>query len=180
MIARLVLGYVLGVLAFIPHLTKAVDKEHSYKLAILMTSEVPGTLQVFYDTGAGLREADSVAVPLETERREYELPLPQGGYRLLRIDPGNQAGRYTIERAVIRRPDGSTYWPIPLAELRPVHQLSLIERTSERLVVESPPGSNDPQLLYAPALPFPLSLRPPSVGLLLARLRRLRLAPWFC
>jgi len=89
-IARLVLGYVLGVLAFIPHLTKAVDKDHSYKLAILMTSEIAGTLQVYYDIGAGLREADSVAVPLETERREYELPLPKGGYRLLRIDPGNQ------------------------------------------------------------------------------------------
>ena len=89
MIARLVLGYVLGVLAFISHLTKPVGEEHSYKLAILMTSEVPGTLQVFFDIGAGWREADSVAVPLETERREYELPLPQG-FRLLRIDPGNQ------------------------------------------------------------------------------------------
>ena len=169
-IARLVLGYVLGVLAFIPHLTKAVDKDHSYKLAILMTSEIAGTLQVYYDIGAGLREADSVAVPLETERREYELPLPKGGYRLLRIDPGNQPGRYTIERVAIRRPDGSTYWQIPLEELRPVHQLSLIERTGERLVVESPPGSNDPQLLYALPLPFPLSSRPPGVGLLLARL----------
>src|SRR4029434_3321101 len=120
--------------------------------------------------GAGFREADSVAVPLETERSEYELPLPKGGYRLLRIDPGNQPGRYTIERAVIRRPDGSTYWSIPLAELRPVHQLSLIERTSERLVVESPPGSNDPQLLYELSRPFPLSSRSSDVGLLLARL----------
>ena len=153
-----------------PASDETVGKEHSYKLAILMTSEVPGTLQVYYDTGAGLREADSVAVPLETERREYELPLPQGGYRLLRIDPGNQGGRYTIERAAIRSPDGSIYRAIPLGELRPVHQLSLVERTSERLVVDSPPGSNDPQLLYAPSLPFQLSSRPPSVGLLLARL----------
>jgi hypothetical protein len=169
-IARLVLGYVLAVLALIPDLNKAVDKDHSYKLAILMTSEVPGTLQVYYDIGAGLREADSVAVPLEPERREYELPLPRGGYRVLRIDPGDQAGRYTIERVAIRRPDGSTYWQIPLEELRPVHQLSLIELMSERLVVESPPGSNDPQLLYALPLPFPLSSRPPGVGLLLARL----------
>jgi hypothetical protein len=170
-IARLVLGYVLGVLAFMPHLAKkTVDEEHSYKLAILMTSEVPGTLQVYYDTGAGLREADSAAVRLETERREYELPLPKGVYRVLRIDPGNHAGRYTIERAAIRRPDGSTYWPIPLAELRPVHQLSLIELTSEHLVIDSPAGSNDPQLLYALPLPFPLSSRPPGVGLLLTRL----------
>src|SRR5262245_14558964 len=135
-----------------------------------MTSEVPGTLQVYYDTGAGLREADSAAVLLETERREYELPLPKGVYRLLRIDPGNHAGRYTIEHAAIRRPDGSTFWPIPLGELRPVHQLSLVELTSERLVVDSPPGSNDPQLLYALPLPFPLSSRPASVGPVLARL----------
>src|SRR4030095_12795581 len=91
-IARLVLAYVLGVLALIPHLTKAVDKERSYKLAILMTSEVPGSLQVFYDIGSGVREADSVAVPLETERREYELPLPKDGYGLLRIAHGNPPG----------------------------------------------------------------------------------------
>src|SRR4029453_9241605 len=49
-------------------------------------------------------------------------------------------------------------------------QLSLIERRGERLVVESAPGSNDPQLLYALPLPFPLSSRPPGVGLLIARL----------
>ena len=81
------LAYVLGVLAFIPHLTTVVGKDQSFKLAILMTSEVPGTLQVFYDTGAGLREADSVAVPLEARAASTELPLPQGGYRLLRIIP---------------------------------------------------------------------------------------------
>jgi hypothetical protein len=73
-IARLVLGYVLGVLAFIPHLTKAVDKDHSYKLAILMTSEIAGTLQVYYDIGAGLREADSGTSRVATRSRA----LPSG------------------------------------------------------------------------------------------------------
>ncbi len=162
------LAYVLGVLAFIPHLTTVVDKDDSFKLVILITSEVPGTLQVFYDTGEGLRETDSVAVPLEARRREYELPLRQGGYRLFRIDPGTEGGRYTIERAAIRRPDGSDHWQIPLGELRPVNQLLLVESTSERLVVDSPPGSNDPQLLYAPSLPFQLHQR--TFGFLLARL----------
>ena len=113
-IARLVLGYVLGVLAFIPHLTKAVDKEHSFKLAILMTSEVPGTLQVFYDTGAGLREADSVAVPLETERREYELPLPQGATACSESIPGTKVDA-TPSNALSSgdqtgRPTGRFHW----------------------------------------------------------------------
>ena len=149
MIARLVLGYVLGVLAFIPHLTKAVGKEHSYKLAILMTSEVPGTLQVFYDTGAGLREADSVAVPLETGRREYELPLPQG---LPLAANRSREPSWTLHDRTRSHP--GTRRVDLLADstggVAPRQPASLIERTSERLVVDSPPGSNDPQLLYVP------------------------------
>jgi hypothetical protein len=108
------------------------------------------------------------SVALSRERREYELPLPSGTYSLLRIDPGTAGGRFTIERAVIRGPDGSTYRSIPLTELRPVHQLSTIERTRRRLIVKSPVGSNDPQLLYAPANPFELPRQ--GMGRLAARL----------
>ena len=87
-----------------------------------------------------------MAVALTRARHEYELTLPQGNYRLLRIAPGTGSGRYTIERAAIRGPGGSTYLSIPLSELRPGHQMSISERTRERLVVESPAGSDDPQL----------------------------------
>jgi hypothetical protein len=167
-IARLTLGYVLGVLSIVAYLASTGGQARSYTLAIQMTADVSGRLQVYYDIGKGLRELDSVAVALDPDRREYDLPLPVGTYRLLRIDPGMVGGRYRIERADIRRPDGSTYRSIPLAELHPVHQLSLIERTRERLVVESPPGSNDPQLLYTPAGPF--SLAAEHVGRLAARL----------
>ena len=155
-IARLVLGYVLAIVAFVPFLTKAAGG-HSNYLAIEMDSDVPSVLQVYYDIGAGLREPYSVSVPLSQGRHEYALALPRGTYRMIRIDPGLGPGRYKIEDVSIRRPDGSIFQQIPMSAINPAFQLSLIERTPEGLVVESPPGSNDPQLLYVPAVPIPIS-----------------------
>ena len=35
-----------------------------------------------------------------------------------------------------------------------MHQLTTLERTTAKLVVQAPPGGDDPQLLYAPATPL--------------------------
>ena len=98
MIPRLVLGYVLAVLAFVPFLANRVGTDASYRLAIRMTTDTAGVLQVFYDIGNGFREADSAVTPLVSGRHDYLLLLPSGNFRNLRIDPGTVAGRYTIER----------------------------------------------------------------------------------
>ena len=62
---------------------------------------------------------------------------------------------------------------IPVADLTPVHQLTTLERTTAKLVVEAPPGGNDPQLLYAPATPLEIA---PQQRIPRGTIRRLALA----
>jgi hypothetical protein len=121
-----------------------------------MASDVPGLLQVFFDTGQGFSEGQSVFTPVyaSQEPRDYRVHLPHGQYRHLRVDPGTVPGRYDIRGAVVLAPNGATREVIPVADLAPVHQLITLERTTVKLVVEVSPGGNDPQLLYAPATPL--------------------------
>ncbi len=145
MFARLVLAYVLILPTVVPLVAQAIS-DPEYTLLVRMSASADGQLQVFYDRGSGYTEAHSVAVPLRASERllDYRLPLPPGRYRELRIDPGNGAGRYMIERVVILKSDGSTQTAIPVTDLVPAQQLSILERSSARLVLEAPPGSNDP------------------------------------
>jgi hypothetical protein len=59
--------------------------------------------------------------------------------------------------AILAR-DGSTRAVIPLQELVPTHQIDVLERSSGRLVLDAPRGSNDPILHYTPS--SPITLRP--------------------
>jgi hypothetical protein len=155
-VARIVLGYVLAIAALIVQLPTTAG----HTLAIRMTTDVPGALQVFYDVGKGFNEGHSAATSLSAGRREYVVPLPVGEYRALRIDPGPGEGRYTIDRAAIRRPDGSTWRLLPVSELIAGNQLTVTEQTKVTLVVDSGPGSNDPQLVYQPSESFSLTAEP--------------------
>ena len=175
MLPRFVLGYVVALPAIVTLVANCIDPRHAFTLVVKMSAVASGPIQVFYDTGAGFSEAQSVMTPLRASGSpgEYAFPIPAGSYRNLRIDPGTSAGIYVIEHVGIRSCRG---WlarsAIPLADLVPSSQLEAIRRSHDRLVLEAPPGSNDPQLLYVPA--EPLSLLPYSykspwlVGRLLA------------
>ncbi len=88
------------------------------------------------------------------EPREYRLDLPAGRYRQLRLDPGTEPGRYVILRAAIIAADGSTVATLPLAELNPVQELTTVERTANRIVLQATPTATDPQILFAPPVPL--------------------------
>jgi hypothetical protein len=172
---RLVLGYIVALPAIVGLVANCIDPRYAFTLVVKMSAVASGPIQVFYDTGAGFSEAQSVMTPLRASGSpgEYAFPILAGSYRNLRIDPGTSAGIYVIEHVGIRSCGG---WlarsAIPLADLVPSSQLEAIRRSHDRLVLEAPPGSNDPQLLYVPA--EPLSLLPYSykspwlVGRLLA------------
>jgi hypothetical protein len=149
--ARLVLGCVIALALMVPLSARLGGGLDQYTIAITMQSRNPGHLQVFYDTGEGsYTEARSASVPLQVsdQPHEYRLRLPPGRYRGLRIDPGTREGRYVIREAVILAPDGSVHADIPLARLSYAYQLSVVESSEDRLVVEAAPGSNDPQIYY--------------------------------
>ena len=155
--SRLLLAYILAFPLICSAVIAALGTLPSHMVAIRMASPVIGHMQLFYDTGTGFSEPRSGAVPLQVshEPRDYLIGLPRGHYRALRIDPGTQNGRYVIERIAILDPDGSVRLRIPLTTLD-AEQLVFVERTPDRLVVDTPPGASDPRLVYRP--PSPISI----------------------
>jgi hypothetical protein len=156
MFPRLVLGYLVALPLMVVLTARSGGILPDYTIAVTMQSGIPGYLQVFFDSGGGFSEARSATVPIQPsdEPHEYRLKMPPGRYHSLRIDPGSRAGRYVIWRAAIVAADGTLHVAMPLAMLAPVHHISIVERSAERLVVETPAGSTDPQLLYVPESPI--------------------------
>ena len=156
MFARLVLAYAVALPLIVGLLAGAVGDSRTYTISVTMESSVPGHVQVFFDSGAGFREVQSSNAWFDTATgaHEYRLRLPAGRYRTFRIDPGTLPGRYALERVVVLAPDGSIYAEIPLTALEPAYQITVVEKSERRLVVTTPPGTSDPQLLYSPAAPI--------------------------
>ena len=157
MFSRVVLSYVLA----LPILVTLVA-DTQYNIAVTMSSNTPGTLEIFYDPGAGFIGAVTTPLKPSEKSERYKLRLPPGDYRYLRIDPGTAPGRYVIERVEILRPDRSGQTTIPLSEIVPANQLSTVGRTASRLVVES--TGPDPQMLYTPAPPLAIKAVSPMQG----------------
>jgi hypothetical protein len=61
-------------------------------------STLAGMAQLYYDTGSGMNEADSVRLPVEGGNRDvdYKFRLPPGTYSFLRFDPTDRAGNVMI------------------------------------------------------------------------------------
>jgi hypothetical protein len=154
-LGRLVLGYAVALPLIVGLLAGAVGDPRTYTISVTMESSVPGHVQVFFDSGAGFREVESSNAWFETApgAHEYRLRLPAGRYRTFRIDPGTLPGRYAIERVTVLAPDGSIHADIPLTALAPAYQVTVVEKSDRRLVVTTPPGTSDPQLLYSPPVP---------------------------
>ena len=148
--ARLVLAYAVALPLIVGLLAGAVGDSRTYAISVTMESSVPGHVQVFFDSGAGFREIQSSNAWFDTAAgaHEYRLRLPAGRYRTFRIDPGTLPGRYALERVVVLAPDQSIHAEIPLTALEPAYQITFVEKSERRLVVTTPPGTSDPQLLF--------------------------------
>ena len=150
---RLVLGYIIVLPFVVSVVAGKLDALQPYTVALTMSSQVQGHVQLFYDGGAGFSEARSTTLVLDESgaRHEYRLGLPPGRYRALRIDPGTLGARYTIERLAIVTTDGVVMAPIPLTALVLAPPATMVERSDDRLVIEAAPGPRDLQFSYVPA-----------------------------
>ncbi|MEO7270767.1 MAG: hypothetical protein ABIX28_15110, partial [Vicinamibacterales bacterium] len=164
MFARLVLAYVLSLPVFVGLAAQAATSPLSHTLIISMSSSVPGVLQVFFDTGQGFDEAHSARVPTiaSSEPQVYRLAVSPGTYRQLRIDPGILGGRFAIVGAAIVDGSGATEAALPIETLEPSYQLTAVERSPTRLVVEAPAGAIDPQLTFTPSSPVAIGVARPA------------------
>src|SRR5262249_31727087 len=71
-------------------------------------SSGPIVLQVFWETGGGFLESDSVSTPVtaDGEVRRYALRLPPTARGPLRLDPGNHSAYAEIHRVELIAADG--------------------------------------------------------------------------
>lgn len=142
-------------------LARGLNADRPYTLEIAFTSSVDGVLQVFYDRGAGIAEAESIIIGLRASSVPVvqRLKLPAGTYTRFRIDPPGAQGRFEFDSIRVRDWDTHIVADLPLSQLAPASQLAAISN-GPSLIVESPPGSNDPQLMLTPASPLVLQRNP--------------------
>jgi hypothetical protein len=160
---RAVLSLALVTPAVLWVLARGLNADRSYTIEIDFVSSVDGALQVFYDRGGGITAAESVAVPVTagTTPETRALNIPGGAFRRFRIDPPGQPGRYTIAGVRVRDWDGKLIADFPVSALVLEWQVTLVS-AGPPLVVESPPGSNDPQLTLTLTPPLDLHRDPRS------------------
>lgn len=134
-----------------------------FVLEVRASSSVSGALQVYYDDGAGLREALSARTTLKAgpEPAVYPLPLPPGTYGAFRLDPLEREGAVKISSLRVLTGSGRLIRELPLGELKPEQQIQSARVEGGALQIITAPGSDDPQLRIAlsPALLVRVSWR---------------------
>ena len=142
-----------GAIPALGSVANTLEDAPPHLLEIVMVADTGGTMQVFYDRGLGVSEADSVTAALapSPEAHTYQLPIPLGSYRLLRIDPNGAAGRYEVRSIRILNGSGDEAVRIPLDEIRAGAQVSLERATGGGVAIVTTPDANDPQVLYEPS-----------------------------
>jgi hypothetical protein len=173
-VPRIVLGLLVGGVSAVGSIAHTLADAPPGALEIELASSTGGTLQVFYDRGAGFSEAESVTAALapSDEAVTYRLALPFGRYRLLRIDPNTRAGRYVFGELRIVDARGETVAVLSPDAIRATVQARVERVGAGGFAVTTPPDANDPQLVFAPDRP--LLLLPAQANL--ARVAGLSLA----
>ena len=152
-IPRLIVAALAGTLPALGAIAPTLEDAPPHTLEIVMATSTGGTMQVFYDRGNGVSEADSVTAPLapSPEAQTYELPLPLGSYRLFRIDPNGRAGRYELRSIRILNSAGDEAARLPLDAIRAGAQVSLEPASGGGVAIVTTPEANDPQVVYQPS-----------------------------
>jgi hypothetical protein len=176
---RAVLALALASPAGLFFLARGLNADRPYTLDIAFTSSVDGFLQVFYDRGAGISEAEAVAMDFRASGAPVVLglKLPAGTYTRFRIDPPGTQGRFEFTGLRVRDWNANVVANLPLSQLVPASQLGVVARGAS-LIVESPPGSNDPQLMLTPASPLVLRRNPKATWSIVVACLAVYVALW--
>ena len=118
----------------------------------LVTSS-PSTAQLFWDTGHGYSETDSIrqAYELHQGLQVLRFALADRPLRALRFDPRDGEGRLNIQGIRVVDAGQSTRAVLPLDSLQPAHDIAEIKTADGQLIVRTSPGASDPQFEFAPA-----------------------------
>jgi hypothetical protein len=113
----------------------------------------PSPAQLFWDTGPGFNETESVLRDYSPLAGFHPLrfPLPGVPIRGLRFDPLIAEGSLEIRQIQIVDANRRTCHVVPLSSLRAAQQIAAMEIKKDQLVIHTTPGGNDPITIFDPA-----------------------------
>lgn len=119
---------------------------------------LPGTIQVFYDTGKGYNEDESLTRPItrtDGVSVAYFFPLPNARIRSIRIDPFSAAGTAKIDNIQIVNRRGAPYRLPADGEIRPGNEIASLEKnTRGEWTVVTTPESRDASMEWSFSSPL--------------------------
>jgi hypothetical protein len=149
---------------------------------IRVESDHTGLVQLYYDLGRDMNEADSVVRPIEAGHGALlRFPLPYGQIRALRFDPLDRSGTLTLSGGRIVDGSGATRVEFAPAQFRADTEIESAVVHDSRLVVVTTAGATDPSLRIR--LPEPITIPRPSwawevIGLFIVLLAIVAAVQW--
>lgn len=128
------------------------------RLAISLTADRPGGVQVFFDQGGGFSEGESARVDFAAGSSRVSVPLPDRAVKSLRLDPDPGVSKLQVHKITIETPRTGPSLELPLLGVNPLSEIAAIDRAPTGLTIRTVPGAQDAQLL----MPVQDNLRPKS------------------
>jgi hypothetical protein len=156
-LALLIASFVL-VLPTLPRFRTGVSP---FKLEFSVTAAKDGTAQLYWDLGKGFQEAASSRFLFEGAGKttQVQLSIPEGTHRMIRLDPSNQGGTYTLTRIQITDTSGLVIRKIDPGEIQSLNEIESLQSSTDAVTAVVPPGAGDAQLLVTFREPVSLSKR---------------------
>jgi hypothetical protein len=149
----------LSIVVSIPFLPLAAPATAHFRLDLTVTSNAPGSAQLFFDVGRGINEADSThaAIDPKSGPQFLSFPLPPGTYRAFRYDPIDRTAELTLSDAVIRDHQGRILHRFAVGDFTADNQIAALVPTGDTLLISTTPGAGDPNLGLRLAAPIELA-----------------------
>lgn len=156
----LLAGLILAVVVSIPLLNGVITKSSSFSFELALQSTTNGIAQIFYDVGAGTREADSTRIQIRKTDipAVYRFQLPQGYYRALRFDPIDREAVVTFSGAKILDSNGRVIQTFSALQFRIIQQISSLKVDGGSVQMTTAAGAYDPILEVSLGAPFVLKM----------------------
>jgi hypothetical protein len=155
-----------------------IQERPAAELAVEMQGSEASQAKVFFDTGSGYNERESVSrfLPADSVTHRLFFPLPAKTVRSIRFDPSEVGGIVQIRSVTIQKPDSHTEVArFDLSKIAPLNEIESITQRAAALEVKTVDHAVDPQLLLP--LQAPLTIYH-SAGEVFSR-SNLRAGIWF-
>lgn len=120
----------------------------SLQVTMRISAESEQIAQIFFDTGQGYSENESVAIGLTSDGafHDYRFLLPRKTISHIRFDPLNGAGTVMIRDLKIIDGLGRIHERFSVSALTPLHQIQSMEYTGTAISIRTHSGAQDPQM----------------------------------